>query len=348
MAVKSADELRDLVRRIFLIAGSDQVNADCVADHLVSSNLSGVDTHGVWHIPIYIDEIKKGNIIATAHPAIVKETPATALVRGNWAFGHLSARYAMEVAIEKGTRQGLAMVSLVASNHIGRLGHYVDMAARAGLMSMIWGAGIGLRNPRTVPFGGRKPVLDTNPIAMGAPAGDNNPVMFDYASTALSGVKVVNAQRRGQQLPPNCIVDKQGRPTTDPNDFFDGGAFLPFGGHKGYALMAMTEVFGGLLAASESYADEGQGTPMFRPQGVLMQVFKADLFQPMAEYRQRVDNLTERLRSTPPAEGFDRVMAPGDPEARARIERGHDGIPIANDVWQSIVEAAATLGITDI
>ena len=348
MVVKPADELRDLVRRILLTAGADQVNADCVAEHLVDSNLSGVDTHGVWHIPTYIKEIKMGNIIPTAHPAIVKQTPSTALVRGNWAFGHLSARYAMEVAIEKGTNQGMAMVSLVASNHIGRLGHFVDMAAEAGLMSLVWGAGYGLRNPRTVPFGGRKPVLDTNPIAMGAPGGGNDPVMFDYASTALSGVKVVNAQRRGQQLPPNSIVDKQGRPTTDPNDLFNGGAFLPFGGHKGYALMTMAEVFAALFAASESYVDENQGTPLFRPQGVLMQVFKADLFQPMAEYRQRIANLTERLRSTPPAEGFDRVMAPGDPEASARVERTRDGIPIADDIWQTIVEAAATLDITDI
>ena len=170
-------------------------------------------------------------------------------------------------------------------------------------------------------------------------------MMFDWATTALSGVKVVNAQRAGETLPPNSIVDKDGNPSTDPNDFFEGGGHLPFGAHKGYTLMMAAEFLGRIFTGSDAYVEAGRAGPIMRHQGVTMIAIKADLFQPFADFAKRADELERRVRAIPPAPGFKEVLAPGDLEAGTREIRRRDGIPITDDVWQSIVDAAALVDV---
>lgn len=345
MILKAADELEPLTKAILCAGGADERNADVVAEHLVLANLSGVDTHGVWHVSGYVDAIRDGHLVPTAWPKVVEQTPTSALISGNWTFGQTAARKAMEVAIEKAKSQNIAIVSLVQSHHIGRLGHYAELAAAEGMISMVWGGGYCRESPRTVPFGGRKAILDTNPIAMGFPAGDDSPMILDFATTTLSGVKVINAQRRGQNLPPGCIVDKDGNPSIDPNDFTNGGAFVAFGAHKGYALMMAAEFFGRIFSGSDGYAESERGGPIFGRQGVTMAVCRADLFQPSPQYSQNAVAMERSIRSVPPAPGFDQVLVPGDKEAQTRIKRRREGIPIDDDVWQSVVEVAERLGV---
>ncbi len=348
MIVHPADTLRDWTRRILIAAGANDRNAEGVSEHLIDSNLCGVDTHGVFHIPIYVADIRAGQIDPTAWPSIASEGPAHAHLRGAWTFGQIVAREAMRTAIAKARAQGIAVVSFVQSHHIGRLGYYAEMAAEAGLISMIFGGGYCRAAPRAVPFGSREKVLDTNPIAMGFPAGEGDghpPVMFDFATTATSGVKIANAHRRGEAVPEGCIVDSAGRPTTDPNDYMNGGAFTPFGGHKGYAFMFGAEILGRVFSGSDAWADPQRGSDIFRHQGCTMLVFKADLMGPDPQYREGVGELAERTRAAAPAPGFDRVMAPGDPEARTRAVRRRDGIPIADDIWENFAETARSLGV---
>ncbi len=345
MVKKTADELQTLVKEILLAAGADERNAEVVAEHLVSANLSGVDTHGLWPLPGYVKDIKSGLIVPTSWPNIMKETTTSALVTGNWTFGQVTAKYGMEVAIEKAREHSVAVVGLLQVNHIGRLGYYVEMAAARGMISMVWAGGYSEESPASFPYGGRARVLHTNPIAMGFPASEGSPVMFDYATTALSGVKVVNAQRRSEQLPPGCIADKQGNLSTDPKDFFEGGGHLPFGGHKGYALMMAAEFLGRIYTGADAFVEEERGGSIFRHQGVSMIVLKADLFQPFGDYTRRAAEMQTRVRSVPPAPGFKEVLAPGDPESRTRAFRHRDGIPIADDIWQSITEVAKVVNV---
>jgi LDH2 family malate/lactate/ureidoglycolate dehydrogenase len=345
MIVKTAAELVDWVSRILQAAGADERNARAVAEHLVDSNLCGVDTHGIQHVPSYIKNILAGELLPTAWPEILSETPTTALVSGNWTFGHVSARFAMQVAIAKALDQGAAVVSIVKANHIGRLGYYAEQAAAQGLVGMIWAGGFGWTAPAAAPYGGRERLLHTNPLSMAFPAGDEPAPMFDFATTAVAGRKVINAQQRHTDLPPGCIIDRDGRPTTNPQDFYDGGAYMPFGGHKGYALMVAVEFLGRLFSGADSYAEAPRGGSTFGRQGVTLIAFRADLFQPLPLFKQSVDELARRLRSTPPAPGFDEVLMPGDPEARARSIRQRDGIPIAGDIWQSLTAAAAALAV---
>lgn len=345
MITKPADELHALVKRILLAAGADEQNAEDVAQHLVLSNLSGVDTHGIWPIPIYVDAIQADEIRPAAKPAILQQTPTSALVTGNWTFGHVAAKYAMELAISKASTQNVAVVGIVQMHHIGRLGHYVEMAAADKMVGMVWAGGYSEETPASVPYGGSRRVLHTNPISVGLPAGEESPMMFDWATTALSGVKVDNAYHRGERLPPNCIVDKDGVPTTNPDDFFNGGGHLPFGGHKGYTLMMTTEFLGRIFTGADSYVETGRAGSIMRHQGVTMIAIKADLFQPFADFAQRADEMERRVRAVPPAPGFDEVLAPGDMEARSRRQRRRDGIPIADDIWRSFTAAAASVGV---
>ena len=343
---KSADELRELVIGMLVAANASETNARIVAEHLVTANLSGVDTHGVWQLPGYIAAIQAGELAPAAAPEIERETATSALVRGNWTFGQVAAKFAMEQAIAKAAAHDLALVGVVESHHIGRVGEYAEMAASKKMISMIWAGGFAENRPVVVPHGGRSAVLGTNPIAMGFPAGQEPRMLFDFATAASSGVKIVNAQRTKQEVPEGWIVDKDGNPTRNADDVLEGGGQLPFGEHKGYALLMTTEWLARVFTGTSRFAQGNLGGLYFSRSGATMMVFRADLFQPFADYAERADRLEGRVRAVPPAPGFEEVLIPGDPELRTRSDRMRQGIPIPDELWQELVELADSLGLS--
>ena len=264
--------------------------------------------------------IRAGQLAPEQKPGILEERPNTALISGHWTFGQVAARFAMETAIGKASRHQVALVGLVQSHHIGRLGHFAEMAAAEKMISMVWVGGFSQNQPKVMPFGGSRRLLHTNPIALGIPAGDEPPMVADFATSAISGVKVDNAYSRGESLPPGCIVDKEGRPTTDPADFFDGGGHIPFGQHKGWAIMLAAEFLSRILLGSDSFADAQTSDDVLRHQGDTFLVFRADLFQPYSTFARRADSMQQRVRAVPPAPGFEEVRVPGDPRFRLRID----------------------------
>lgn len=183
-------------------------------------------------------------------------------------------------------------------------------------------------------------------------------MFLDFATTTIRGVAISQAKMRGEQIPEGWFVDEDGIPTTDPSGWPDGyagrggssfqlkaGGLLPFGGHKGYALMLASSLLGRILSGADDYAEEGLGSGSMRHQGVTMIVMRADLFQPLAKFADRADELGRRMRAVPPAAGFQEVLVPGDPEHRSRATRQRDGIPIPDDVWQPLVDLASKLGV---
>ena len=345
MIKKSQAELQNLASRILEAAGAETGHAEMVAQHLALANLSGVDTHGVWHLSGYVKGLKSGEIHPSAKPSILKETPTSALVTGNWTFGHVAAHVATEVGMDKADSAGISVVGLVQSHHIGRLGHFAEMAARQGLISMIWAGGQGRLKPAAVPYGGSERLLHTNPIALGMPAGNEPPFIADFATTAASGVKIDNAYRRRESLPEGWIVDREGNPTTNPADFFDGGAHLPFGSHKGYSIMLAAEVLGRIFTGADAFSDPNWCSDIMRNQGVSFFFVRTDLFQEPQQYQRLADELGNQIRTNAPAPGFSEVMAPGGPEVRARAERARDGIPVAEDIWKDLVKLSETLNL---
>ena len=345
MITKTAEELYRLIKKILLAYDADERNADCLADHLVSSHLCGVDTHGIGMLPRYIDAIKHKYINPRAWPEILNETSTSAKIVSNETFGQVAAKFATETAVEKAAQHNIAVVALTHAHHIGRLGFYTEYAAQKGMISMIFAAGFAEIDPIAVPHGGKKRVLHANPIAMGFPAGKEPPFIVDFSTTASSRVKVVYAQRRNQQVPLGWVVDKDGNPTTDPNDFLEGGSLLPFGGHKGFALMLATEYLGRIFTCAEKFTTQGWDGPTISDSGVTIIAFKANIFDPIAEYKDKADELEQRVRNIPPAPGFEEVLIPGDLERRTTQKRRREGIPIHEDVWQPVNELLAALDI---
>jgi len=343
--LKSAKELEHLTTEIFVAAGASDSNARDVAEHLVRAELSGVVTHGVCHVREYVRNIMDEALVPDSSPEIIVNEPSAALITGNWTFGQVAAKYATNVAIEKAREHGSSVVSIVATHHTGRLGHYVEMAAENRMISMVLSGGYSEIVQATVPYGGRSAILHTNPMALGSPCGEESPMMFDWATTGIAGMKVNQAREKGEQLPPGCIVDKDGNETTDPEDFFNGGAHLPFGKHKGYTLMMGAEFLGRIFSGSDEYVDARRAGDILRHQGVTFIVFRADLFQPFSQFAERADEMQRRVRKVPPADGFKEVLAPGDLEARRRQERTKDGVPLELEIWESIVEAGKLAGV---
>ena len=148
----------------------------------------------------------------------------------------------MDLPINNAKKNQLALVGLVQAHHLGRVGHFSELAAKEKMISMTWLGGFSEIDPKTVPFGGTKRLLHTNPIAMGVPSGNEPPMIIDFATSAISGVKVDNAYNRNQSLPEGCIVDNEGKPSTNPADFFNGGGHIPFGQPVSYTHLPLPTI----------------------------------------------------------------------------------------------------------
>ena len=208
----------------------------------------------------------------------------------------------------------MVLAGVVQCHHLGRVGHYPELAAAQGAIALVCGGGYGVGSPITVPFGGRDPIFNTNPLAWAAPAPDGR-IMADFATTAGANARVMMARERGEPLPEGFAVDAEGRPTTDAEAVAAGGALLPFGGHKGYALMTLIEVLTRLVMGGDEYAEAGRGGPVYGHQGVCLLLLRPNLFRPSADYQAGVGELVDALRAVRPAPGFAEVLAPGRPGA---------------------------------
>jgi hydroxycarboxylate dehydrogenase B len=337
--------LRDVSIQVFRAIGAPEPVAHRVADALVDANLVGHDSHGVIRIPQYVAAVRVGEVIPDAEPAVLRETAASALVDGGWGFGQVTAARALEVAVDKARRQGIAAVAAVRCNHIGRVGEYAELAAKAGTIAFVSAGGFRGRGAMATPYGGRQGLLGTNPLSFGFPGQRHALMLVDFATTAVAAGKIALARAKGAPLPPNCIVDKNGQPTTNAEDFYDGGWLLPFGGHKGYGLSLVVELLGRVLTGADEYAEGGRGGDVHGRAGTLLVVLDPGLFRDREAFVQGVDELLDRVKAVPPAPGFDEVLIPGEPEARARAQRARDGIYVEDATVAAIRETAASLGL---
>ena len=335
------DAMREYTAAIFVAAGAPEAVADGMAKSLVLSNLSGHDSHGVIRITQYVREIREGELDPKLEPSIIKEGPSWAQVDGQYGFGHEAARFSMGLAIDKARAGGVGVVSAIRCNHIGRLGEWVEQAAAAGLFGM---ASVGLGQPSSLmvaPYGGAGRALSTNPIAMGAPRQEGPPLILDFATSVSAEGKVRVARDKGAQLPPGTILDKDGNPSTDPNDLYAGGALQPVGGHKGYALAFFVDVL--CLALGGADEPENHG-PTGDQSGSFFMAIDPRVFRPDGGFTRSIERLCQRVQSVPAAPGFAEVLLPGDPEHRTRRARAA-AIELPPATWQAIAADAEKLGV---
>ena len=334
MPVFPHDYLEKVAFHIYLAEGAPEDEARTVASHQVKANLVGHDSHGVILVPTYVDRIHKGHIVPGAPFEVVAESPATARIDGHWGFGFVVTEKAMQMAIEKARVHNVAAVTVSYQSHIGRLGDYPTMAAAEGMIGLIT-ADSGAGPKAVAPFGGRERRLGTNPICIGVPSDLEGTLLLDMATSAVAQGKISLARNRKEAIPGSWVVDKDGNPTTDPDDYFQGGAILPVGadqGHKGYGLSFMVEMFSGILTGLGFGID-----PQARHNdGCFIAVFKVEAFRPLAEFKKEVTEFARFVKDTPPAKGFTEVLYPGEIEWRTERERLRDGVYVEDETWDQI------------
>ena len=252
-----AGTLRTLIARLFTAAGAPPEDAETVAEVLVEADLRGVESHGSTRVAGYISMIRRGLLNPRPKVQVLRETDSTAMLEGDQGFGIVVARRAMEMAIEKGLRSGIACVTARNVTHTGMVGFYPMMAAHRGLI------GLSCNNGPTIlpPFGGTTPTLTTNPFSAAVPTGQEQPIVLDMATSVVAAGKLRQAGKKGAPIPSDWALDRHGAPTTDPNEAIFHGFLQWAGGYKGFGLATIVEVLGGVLSGGLFGRDV---PPMFR------------------------------------------------------------------------------------
>ena len=337
-----AAALQSLIQAIFSGAGSNDDEAEAIAEHLVKANLVGHDSHGVIRTPIYIQWLNEGKVHANRKLEVLLENDACAVVDGGLGYGQSIGKQCVEKGITKCRASGIAMVALRNSGHLGRIGHWAEQAAAAGLVSLhfVNTSGLGML---VVPAGGRDRRLSVNPVTMGVPVEGGDPVILDIAAAATAEGKLKVARNKGTTVPDGWIVDADGRPTNDPNDFYGPpfGAILPLGGHKGYALGFMVELLAGGLTGG-GCSREGR-TQL--EQGMLSILIDPSQLPVRDTFAGEVARYIEWVTSSRPVSPGGQVLVPGQLETRVSAERSEHGIELDETTWGQIVETASGLSV---
>lgn len=332
-----AAHLHAYTREMLVAADMPFPIAEEVAEVLVGANLAGHDSHGFLRIPMYLDAIADDRMTPAGGTTVVRDNGNTVVMDGGDGSGIHSCKTAVEFAIERAKEVGTCAVTFSRINHIGRLGHYAEMAAHAGCVGFVT---VGRGDPGniiTLPFGSKSPTFGTNPLAFGIPTGDNSPFVLDFATSVVAEGKLRVARSKGEQLADGIIVDKHGNPSNDPADFYDDGALLPMAAHKGSALLMLPCLLGALADGSGSYQG-GVG-------GCFVLILDITRFTDLDTYQQSVRRFLDSIKATEPAAGHDEVLVPGDFEARNRAIRLENGIEVPGPIIEEVEEWAAKLGV---
>jgi LDH2 family malate/lactate/ureidoglycolate dehydrogenase len=318
-------------------------DANTVAQCLIMADLRGVDSHGLIRLIVYIRRLHAQVVKATPAIQVNRPFPSVALVDGDNGLGPVVGLRAMETAMELAAANGIGLVGACRSNHFGVGAFYVDKAVRAGFL----GCAISNAPPNMAPFGGRERFLGTNPFAIGIPAGDSAPLIFDASSSVAARGKIIAAALKKQPIPPGWALDPEGVPTTDANQALLG-AVLPFGGAKGSAISFIIDILSGTLTGA-SYGRHLNTLENLKAEqnvGHVLVAIRRDVFLPAKNFGDRMDEILQMLLASPPAAGVERVFLPGELEMAAEVRNRKMGIPLNPEVVEDLVGLGSEIGLT--
>lgn len=348
MKLFSSEYLTRLVNDIFLGCGASREEASLVAQVLIDANLLGHDSHGAIRCTWYVDEIHKKRLIPQANLTIEKDSPSMAVVNGQSNFGIVTGMKAVELAVAKAREHHISCVVAHNCHHTARFGAYVERAAQQEMFCM---ATCSWPKPGhyVAPWGGREGRLATNPFAYGVPTGEE-PIIFDISTSALSDGEIRHYLHEGKPLPADCLLDSNGRMTTNPQDFFDPanphgprrGAILPFGGasgHKAFGINLLSQILSASLIGMLPEDETPYGSR------ICFVVINPDAFSGRDRFNDAIDQLVSYLTNTPLAEGFDQIFMPGQRGRNIKHERLANGIPLDDETWRQIKDVAQRLDV---
>lgn len=346
-----AGALRRQMAGILQAAGSSAGEAQQVADNLVMANLSGHDSHGIGMIPRYVESIQEGGLRPDTGIRITFDGGAMLAVDGQHGYGQVVGVQAMELAMERAAQHGSCIMALGNSHHLGRIGHFAEMAVERGLVAIHF-VNV-LSRPVVAAWGGSDGRFGTNPCCIGIPLKGRDPFVLDFATSRVAQGKMRVAHNEGRQVSEGYLIDEHGRPTTDPGVVVvpqsNGllGALLPFGEHKGYGMAVACELLGGALSGGGTWHRQ----PDMRREvlnGMVTILIDPQRLGTAESFEQEAAAFLDWLKQSPPAQGFDAVRIAGDPEREARVRRERDGIVVDDQTWAEIVAAGKKVGLTDL
>lgn len=342
MPVFSKDQLYSIACRILHRAGVDEDEANTVVSELVEANLGGHDSHGVIRLKQYYDSIVAGDIKPGAEIRTVLGTPGITILDGGFNFGQVIAAEALHTAQKCALTGGTHTVLCRNTNHVGRLGSYTRKAALEGFAALM--AVNGPAYFSVIPWGGLDPRLGTNPISLAAPR-SHDPIVLDMTTSATAEGKIRVASQAGELIPEGWLVDQNGLSSTDPNDFYQGGAILPFGGasgFKGYGLGVMLDIFCGILSGSGIARDDL--TPSTN--GVWLQLIDIKQVASPQEYEAGIEKYVKWIKSSRTAPGVEEILLPGEIESRRYADNNKNGISLSEGTWSQIRQLADSLDVS--
>ncbi|QGZ64680.1 malate/lactate/ureidoglycolate dehydrogenase [Paraburkholderia acidisoli] len=346
-----ARALHAFVVAIWRAAGSEAREAALVADHLVEANLAGHDSHGVGMIPRYVLSCREGELKLNAHAQVVRDAGAVLTIEGGRGLGQVVTYEAMELGIARAKSHGVCAVGLRNAHHIGRIGHWAEQCARAGLVSFHFVNVAG--DPLVAPFGGIDRRFGTNPFCAAFPREGAPPLVLDFATSAIAAGKVRVAYNKGVPVPAEALIDSDGHPTRDPGALFSDtqhGALRAFGGavagHKGSGLAAMCEIFAGALSGGFTTREQTIVSSHAIVNCMTSVIVDPAAFDaPSGEREARA--FVDWLKATRREAGVDEILLPGERETATRRARAAHGIPVDPTSWSQIVDAARMVGLPD-
>lgn len=348
--------LYNFTYNIFIKIGCDETDASVAAKVLLSSDVRGIDSHGVARLSGYVRLWQAKRINANPEIKIIHETPSTATIDGDAGLGLVVAPYAMQIAIDKAKKVGTGWVSVQNSNHFGIAGYHAMMALQHDMIGIAMTNGSALVAPT---FSIEK-MLGTNPIAVAIPAKNEPPFVADFATTTAANGKLEILQRKNAEAPLGWVQDKEGNESTDANILKKEGSLLPLGSdrehgsHKGYALGSIVDIFSAVLSGA-SYGPWAPPFPAYiampenmpgKGLGHFFGAMRIDAFRPADDFKEHMDNWIKRFRQAKPAHSNEKVLIPGDPEREMESIRMQQGIPLLENVVDDLKKVGEQFELT--
>ncbi len=338
-----ADFLTDLTRRIFSAVGSHDAEAEVVAQRLVNANLSGHDSHGVIRIPTYIKWIQEDKTKLNQTISIETDNGSMVVVDGRFGLGQSIGQQAMALGIERAREHGVAVIALKDSAHLGRIGDWPEMCADAEMVSVHFVNTSGMGN-LVAPYGAIERRLSANPFAAGVPTNDDFPLILDMSACTIAEGKIRVALHADKQVQEGCIIDSEGKPTTDPRKFYGppAGSILPIAGHKGYALSMIIEMMAGALTGGSCTNPERAN---ILTNGMLSIILDRSKLQTDDYFYTEVKRYCDYVRSAKLLDENNKILMPGEIEYNTRAQRSVDGIELSQTTIDMIQETCDALNV---
>jgi uncharacterized oxidoreductase len=337
--------LRRWVEQLWGAAGCSADEARLTAEHLVGANLAGHDSHGVGMVPRYVQSWLAGELRINQRLKVLGDSGSMLSLDAQRGMGQSMAFAAMNLAIERARRHGVCVMGLRHAHHIGRIGHWAEQAVAAGMISVHFVN--ALSKPVVAPFRGIEARYVTNPFTVGIPVPGREPILLDYATSAIAMGKVRVAFNSGKPVPPEMLLDARGNYTEDPAALFPpegepGGALVPFARHKGYALAMVCEMLGAALTGGDTTRPANLTAKYGIWNNMLALVFDPARLSDQQLFGAEVNAFVEWVQSSPLRDAAEPILMPGDPERAARRARA-EHVPVDGGTLAELDEAAAAV-----